>query len=90
MYHYMRTVEKSYKFQPYELYSSSVDVTGYNTKNRKVVRYPNLQYTIGLVSYGVDLTVLKPPEDLEGIMLDVFADGQFDSDEQIDDVPQKM
>lgn len=62
-----------------DCYFCSVDVTGYNSKNRKVIRYPNLPSAIRPEGHGPDLPVLIPPENFDGVNIDEPTDAQSDS-----------
>ena len=41
-----------------------VNVTGYNNKNKKGIKYPNLLTAIRSVPHGPDLPVPSPPDNL--------------------------
>ncbi|KAJ8884845.1 hypothetical protein PR048_011041 [Dryococelus australis] len=62
-----------------------VDVTGYNSKCKKVIMYPNFPSAIQPVGHGPDMPVPKPPEVFDYIILDMSSDAQSDADEQADD-----
>ena len=60
----------------------SVDVTGYNSKNKKVILYPNLPSAIWPVGHGPGLPVPQVPEAIDDVVLDVSSDTQSDEDGQ--------
>lgn len=66
-----------------DCYFCSVDITGHNSKNKKVISYPNLPSAIRPVGHSVDLPVPEPPDDLNSI--EVFSDVQSESNEQDDE-----
>lgn len=44
-----------------------VDITGYNSKNKKIIQNPVLPSAIWPVCHGTDLPVPVPPEDIENV-----------------------
>jgi hypothetical protein len=48
-------------------YFCMVNVTGYNKKNKKGIKYPNLLSAIWPVPHGPDLPVPSPPDNLSEI-----------------------
>lgn len=67
-----------------DCYFCSVDVTGYNSKNKKVILYPNLPSAIRPICHGPDLPVPKPPKNFDNVVLDVTSDSKSDSDDHAD------
>lgn len=65
-----------------DCYFCSVDISGHNSKNKKVISYPNLPSAIQPVGHGVDLPVPEPPEDLNSIETE---DEQSELDKQHDE-----
>ncbi|KAJ8887178.1 hypothetical protein PR048_013393 [Dryococelus australis] len=68
-----------------DYYFCNFDVTCYNSKNKKVIRYPNLPSAIRPVGHGQDLPVPKPPEVFDDVIRDISIVAQSDADEQADD-----
>lgn len=50
-----------------DCYFCSCDVTGYNTKNKKVISYPNLPSALRPVPHSPEIPVPLPPETLEDL-----------------------
>jgi hypothetical protein len=47
-----------------DCYFCTINVTGYNKKNKKVIKYPNLLSAIRPVPHGPDLPVPSPHDNL--------------------------
>jgi hypothetical protein len=47
-----------------DCYFCIVNVTSYNTKNKKGIKYPNLLSAIRPIPHGTDLSVPSPPDNL--------------------------
>lgn len=65
-----------------DCYFCSVDITGHNSKNKKVISYPNLLSAIRPVEHSEVLPVPEPPNDLNSIETELFSDEQSELDEQ--------
>ena len=68
-----------------DCYFCSIDVTGYNSKNKKVIFYPNLPSAIRPVGHGPGLSVPQVPETIDDVVLDACSDTQSDEDGQDDE-----
>lgn len=77
-----------------DCYFCSVDVKGFNTKNKKNISYPNLDSAIRPVSHSSEIPVPHPPPDLDDILSDAedsetFApQNESTSDFSVDEGPQ--
>ncbi|KAJ8878291.1 hypothetical protein PR048_018868 [Dryococelus australis] len=67
-----------------DCYFFSADVTSYNSKNKKVIRCPNLPSAIRPVGHGPDPPAPKPPEVSDDI-LNTSSYAQSDADGEADD-----
>ena len=65
-----------------DCYFCSFHVTDYNSKNKKVIFYPNLPSDIRPVGHGPGLSVRQVPETTNDVVLDVCSDTQSDEDGQ--------
>lgn len=68
-----------------DCYFCSVDITGHNSKNKKVISYPNLLSAIRPVEHSEVLPVPEPPDDLNSIETELSSDVQSGLDEQDDE-----
>lgn len=68
-----------------DCYFCSIDITGHNSKNKKVISYPNLISAIRPVKHNVDLPVPEPLDDLNSVQTEMFSDVQSELDEQDDE-----
>ncbi|KAJ8896814.1 hypothetical protein PR048_002160 [Dryococelus australis] len=48
------------------------------------MRYPKRPSTNQTIGHGPDISVPKPPEDFDEVILDMSSDAQSDADEQAD------
>lgn len=60
-----------------DCYFCSIDVSGYNSRNKKVIVYPNLPSAIRPVGHGPGLPVPEPPQSID----DVLQSSEPESDE---------
>lgn len=78
-----------------DCYFCSVDVKGFNTKNKKNISYPNLDSAIRPVPHSSEIAVPQPPSSLDDIYLSESEDedtlppqGESSSDFSVDEGPQ--
>lgn len=79
-----------------DCYFCSVDVTGFNTRNKKTISYPNLHSAIRPVFHSSEIPVPSPPTNVEDINIDseeenprsISSQEESSSDFSVDDGPQ--
>lgn len=77
-----------------DCYFCSVDVKGFNTKNKKKISYPNLDSAIRPVSHGSEIPVPQPPSNLDDILSEsedsdaLASQDESSSDFSVDEGPQ--
>ncbi|GBN41933.1 hypothetical protein AVEN_209996-1 [Araneus ventricosus] len=76
-----------------DCYFCSVDVRGFNTKNKKNIFYPNLSSSIRTVPHSSEIPVPLPPSSLDDILSDSEEGDTLPQDESskdfsVDEEPQ--
>lgn len=77
-----------------DCYFCSVDVLGFNTKNKKNISYPNLDSAIRPVPHSSEIPVPQPPSSLDDILSEsededtLPPQGESSSDVSVDEGPQ--
>lgn len=66
-----------------DCYFCSIDVSGYNSKNKKVIVYPNLTSADRPVKHGPGLPVPEPPQSIDDVLQSSpeFSESQPSTDE---------
>lgn len=60
-------------------------ITYHNSKNKKVICYPNLSSAIRAVGHSEDLPIPEPPDNLNSIPMEVLSNVQSELDQPDDE-----